>query len=80
MISVPSYEEVQIRPFRQTDTAYAGPTSIKRKAVEEVKRNIKGFVYLQKMSIHIEIVNDLISKVFLSAFKRFMKRRRLIRH
>ncbi|KAL0861558.1 hypothetical protein ABMA27_009065 [Loxostege sticticalis] len=76
MADLPSYAEA--KAFVHTGVDYAGPLRItltRRRGQHSQKAYICLFVCLVTKAIHIELVSELTSDAFLSAFKRFISRR-----
>ena len=75
----PSYRVTpQTKCFVETGVDYAGPlyvTTSKRRGVKSQKAYICIFICLATKAIHIELVSDLSTEMFLNAFKRFISRR-----
>lgn len=66
------------RPFTHCGVDYAGPVILregKRRNARNHKAYISIFVCFATKAVHIELVSDLISDAFLSAFRRFISRR-----
>lgn len=66
------------RPFTHCGVDYAGPVILregKRRNARNHKAYISIFVCFATKAVHIELVSDLTSDTFLSAFRRFISRR-----
>lgn len=66
------------RPFSKSGVDYCGPINIKEdrgRGKRSVKAYIALFVCLCTKAAHLELVSNLTSSAFLSAFKRFISRR-----
>lgn len=75
---LPSYRVQLNRPFLRSGVDYAGPIQVrasKGRGHSSYKGYICVFVCMVTRAIHIELVSDLTSQGFLSAFKRFVARR-----
>lgn len=76
--SLPSGRVTASRLFTQCGVDYAGPVIIcegQRRNARNRKAYIALFICFSTKGIHIELVSDLTSEVFLGAFKRFISRR-----
>jgi len=78
MADLPSTRVQQCRPFANVGMDYGGPFTIK----ESQRRNSKThkaylglFVCLSTKAVHLEVVTDLTTEVFLASFDRFVARR-----
>lgn len=80
MGQLPAARVSACRPFIQSGVDYAGPISL-RTSKGRGHRSYKGYICLfvrvcmATRAIHIEVVSDMTSQGFLSAFKRFVARR-----
>ncbi|XP_018393051.1 PREDICTED: uncharacterized protein LOC108772093 [Cyphomyrmex costatus] len=66
------------RPFSHCGVDYAGPLSLregKRRNARIHKSYVSLFVCFATKAVHLELVSDLTSKAFITAFKRFISRR-----
>ena len=83
MGNLPSERVTFDRPFLATGIDYCGPVFIKEKKLRNtktIKAYVAIFVCLATKAVHIELVSDLTTKVFLAALKRFFARRGRARH
>ncbi|CAK1591284.1 unnamed protein product [Parnassius mnemosyne] len=66
------------RPFLHSGVDFAGPINVrmsKGRGNKSYKGYISLFVYMATKAIHLELINDLTSDVFIAGFKRFVARR-----
>lgn len=78
MGELPAYRLQEAIPFTFTGVDYAGFFDIitsQRRNVPYVKRYIAVFVCLTTRAVHLEVVSDLTTILFVKAFKRFISRR-----
>ncbi|XP_059050490.1 uncharacterized protein LOC131845442 [Achroia grisella] len=78
MGQLPSSRVTPTRPFKHSGVDYAGPIQIrttKGRGFGSYKGYICLFVCMVTRAVHIEVVSDLTSEGFLSAYKRFVARR-----
>ncbi|XP_061729202.1 uncharacterized protein LOC133534129 [Cydia pomonella] len=78
MGDLPPIRVSQVKAFVHTAVDYGGPfyiTHIRRRGVKSHKAYICLFVCLTTKAIHLELVSDLSTDLFLAAFKRFISRR-----
>lgn len=78
MGNLPACRVSQCKPFLQSGVDYAGPISItmaRRRKPVVLKAYICLFVCLSTKAIHIELVSELSTAMFLAAFRRFISRR-----
>jgi len=78
MGSLPVNRVTVSRPFSHCGVDYAGPVMIregKRRNARNSKAYISIFVCFATKAVHIELVSDLTSDAFISAFRRFISRR-----
>lgn len=78
MADLPSYRVSEAKAFTHTGVDYAGPIRItlsRRRGQHALKSYICLFVCMVTKAVHIELVSDLTSDIFLAAFKRFISRR-----
>lgn len=78
MGDLPSVRVTQVKPFERCGVDYAGPvfvTLTRRRGQRSQKAYICLFVCLSTKAVHIELVSDLSTEMFLAAFKRFLARR-----
>lgn len=78
MGDLPSIRVTQVKSFVHTAVDYAGPfyiTHIRHRGVKSHKAYICLFVCLTTKALHLELVSDLSTDLFLAAFKRFISRR-----
>lgn len=78
MGQLPPPRVVPARPFLNSGLDYAGPITIKtwkRRAARSYKGYLTVFVCLVTSAIHIEVVTDYTTEVFIAAYKRFTGRR-----
>ncbi|XP_060804637.1 uncharacterized protein LOC106135320 [Amyelois transitella] len=83
MGQLPSCRVTPLKPFLQTGVDYAGPINIrvsKGRGNRSYKGYISLFVCMVTRAVHIEVVSDLTSQGFLSAFRRFVARRGRCNH
>jgi hypothetical protein len=74
----PTAASYSARPFYNCGVEYAGPFLIHQgspRSKKQVKCYAALFVCLATRVLHIELVSDLITSVFLAAFRRFISRR-----
>lgn len=80
MAPLPSVRVTPARPFSRTGLDYAGPFQMrttKGRGHKAYKGYVCVFVCLVTRGVHLEVVLDLTSQAFLSAFRRFTARRGL---
>ncbi|XP_063972042.1 uncharacterized protein LOC135159909 [Diachasmimorpha longicaudata] len=80
MGSLPATRVTESRPFNNVGIDYCGPFFIKEKKFRNrarIKVWVAVFVCLAVKAVHLEIVSDLTTEAFLSAFRRFIGRRGL---
>ena len=78
MADLPDFRKNALPPFAHTGLDYAGPLLVKSRrdsTSPAEKRWIALFTCGSTRGIHLEIVNDLSTEEFLSAFSRFTSRR-----
>lgn len=78
MGDLPSIRVSQVKSFVHTAVDYAGHfyvTHIRKRGVKSHKAYICLFVCLTTKALHLELVSDLSTDLFLAAFKRFISRR-----
>ena len=78
MGNLPEFRVTQCKPFSKCGVDYAGPlfvTLSRRRGIKSQKAYICLFVCLVTKALHIELVSDLSTDLFLLAFKRFISRR-----
>lgn len=78
MGDLPAIRVSQVKSFVHTAVDYAGSffiTHIRRRGVKSHKAYICLFVCCTTKALHLELVSDLSSELFLAAFKRFICRR-----
>ncbi|KAJ0169355.1 hypothetical protein K1T71_015239 [Dendrolimus kikuchii] len=78
MGQLPAVRVTPARPFKSSGVDYAGPINIrttKGRGHHAYKGYICLFVCMVSKAVHIELVSDLTSQGFLTAFKRFVARR-----
>lgn len=78
MGDLPAIRVSQVKAFVYTAVDYAGPffiTHIRGRGVKSHKAYICLFVCLTSKALHLELVTDLSTDLFLAAFKRFIARR-----
>lgn len=78
MADLPPVRICDTKAFTNTGVDYAGPIKItltRRRGVRSQKAYICLFICLVTKAIHIELVTELSTDAFISAFKRFISRR-----
>ncbi|XP_039275967.1 uncharacterized protein LOC120349603 [Nilaparvata lugens] len=78
MGDLPACRVLQSEPFGQCGVDYGGPVRItmaRRRNPLILKAYICLFVCMSTKAVHIELVSDLSTPMFLSAFRRFLSRR-----
>ncbi|XP_018407396.1 PREDICTED: uncharacterized protein LOC108783347 [Cyphomyrmex costatus] len=78
MSSLPSSRITVSWPFSYCGVDYAGPLTLregKRRNARTHKAYIAMFVCFATKAVHVELVSDLTTDTFLTAFKRFISRR-----
>lgn len=77
MGQLPQYRVQCTRPFAVTGVDFAGPIIIRSgvRRVTGIKAWIALFVCFSTRAVHLEVVEDLSSKAFVAALRRFMSRR-----
>lgn len=78
MGALPGERVTVSKPFAHCGVDYAGPVILregKRRNARNHKAYISIFVCFATKAVHIELVSDLTSEAFLSAFRRFISRR-----
>lgn len=83
MGNLPKSRVEPARPFLTSGVDYAGPIYIKEcrgRSKRKVKAYICIFVCFSTKAVHLELVSDLSSVVFLNALKRFISRRGHVYH
>lgn len=78
MGDLPIFRVSEVKAFVHTAVDYAGPfyiTHIRKRGIKSQKAYICLFVCLTTKALHLELVSDLSSDLFLAAFKRFISRR-----
>lgn len=75
MGDLPAVRVTPSRAFNHTGIDYAGPFNIKLSRNKSSKAYLCIFVYMATKAIHLELVSDLTTKMFLNALKRFISRR-----
>lgn len=78
MGNLPEYRVKMSRPFSRCGVDYAGPISLrvsKGRGCRSYKGYICLFICMATRAIHLEVVSDMTTEGFLSAFKRFVARR-----
>ncbi|XP_018364357.1 PREDICTED: uncharacterized protein LOC108762053 [Trachymyrmex cornetzi] len=75
MGDLPACRITPSRAFKHTGVDYAGPFNIKISRNKSGKAYLCLFVCLATKAIHLELVSDLTSEMFLNALKRFISRR-----
>lgn len=78
MGDLPAIRVSQVKSFVYTAVDYAGPffiTHIRHRGVKSHKAYVCLFVCLTSKALHLELVSDLSTDLFLAAFKRFIARR-----
>lgn len=78
MGDLPDFRVSQAKAFVNTAVDYCGPfyiTHIRKRGIKSHKAYICVFVCLTTKAVHLELVSDLSSDLFLAAFKRFISRR-----
>lgn len=78
MGDLPSFRVSKAKVFEFTSVDYAGPffiTHLRRRGVKSQKAYICLFCCLTTKAVHLELVSDLSSDLFLAAFNRFICRR-----
>lgn len=77
MAPLPRQRVQHTRPFSVTGVDFAGPLMIRSgiRRVVGIKAWIAVFVCFVTRAIHLEVVEDLTSKAFIAALRRFMSRR-----
>ncbi|KAL0818485.1 hypothetical protein ABMA28_008940 [Loxostege sticticalis] len=80
MGQLPATRVTPSRPFKCCGIDYAGPINVrttKGRGYKSYKGYICIFICMATRAIHLEVVSDLTTEGFLSAFKRFVARRGL---
>lgn len=83
MGSLPRDRVNPARPFEKTGIDYCGPFDIKQSSKRSSvisKGYVALFVCFATKAVHIEVVSDLSTESFISAFKRFIFRRGIPSH
>jgi len=75
MGDLPACRITPSRAFKHTGVDYAGPFSIKISRNKSSKAYVCLFVCMATKAIHLELVSDLTTEMFLNALKRFVSRR-----
>lgn len=78
MGDLPGARTCQVRPFSNVGIDYAGPIMIKesrRRNARSSKGYLAIFVCMAVKAVHIEVVTDLSTAVFIAALHRFVSRR-----
>ncbi|XP_033363018.1 uncharacterized protein LOC117241148 [Bombus vosnesenskii] len=78
MSNLPEARVTESRPFTNVGLDYCGPFHIKEKRDRnrrQIKVYVAIFVCLAIKAVHIELVDDLTSEVFIAALRRFIARR-----
>lgn len=78
MSDLPSIRVNRARPFENVGLDYAGPVNIKQSRIRRTlitKGYICVFVCMATKALHLELVSNMTTKTFLSAFHRFTARR-----
>ncbi|XP_018374531.1 PREDICTED: uncharacterized protein LOC108768562 [Trachymyrmex cornetzi] len=75
MGDLPACRITPSRAFKHTGVDYAGPFNIKISRNKSGKAYLCLFVCLATKAIHLELVSDLTTEMFLNALKRFISRR-----
>lgn len=74
---LPASRVTPSRAFRHAGVDYAGPFNVKLSRNKSSKAYICLFVYIATKAVHLELVSDLTTKIFLNALKRFVSRRKI---
>ena len=83
MGNLPAARTAPARPFTNAGVDYAGPFQIramKGRGHKSYKGYIALFVCFSTRAVHLEVVEDLQSDTFISAFRRFVGRRGVCRN
>ena len=83
MANLPKQRITPSRAFENTGTDYAGPFSIIGKGGRHkvyIKAYVCIFVCFATKAVHLEVVSDLTSQIFLAALTRFISRRAIPAH
>ena len=78
MGNLPEFRVNQVKSFVHTGVDYIGPffvSHLRRRGIKSQKAYICLFICLTTKALHLELVTDLTSDLFLAAFKRFISRR-----
>lgn len=78
MGNLPSFRISQIKPFSRTGVDLAGPFQVKAAMIRKIKVTkayICIFVCMVTTAVHIELVSDLSTPLFIAALDRFIGRR-----
>lgn len=78
MADLPASRVIQARPFHRVGLDFSGPFMIKYRAgrgQKSFKSYVCIFVCFVVKAVHLEVVEDLSTKAFLSALRRFVARR-----
>ncbi|CAI6372092.1 unnamed protein product [Macrosiphum euphorbiae] len=78
MGNLPSFRISQIKPFCRTGVDFTGPFQVKAAMIRKInvtKAYICIFVCMVTTAVHIELVSDLSTPLFIAALDRFIGRR-----
>ena len=78
MGNLPTPRVTEAKPFTHAGVDYAGPFHItwsRRRGAKSQKAYLCLFICLCTKALHLELVSDLTTDMFLAAFKRFLSRR-----
>ncbi|XP_008186006.1 uncharacterized protein LOC103310227 [Acyrthosiphon pisum] len=78
MGNLPSFRISQIKPFSRTGVNFAGPFQVIAAMIRKIKVTkayIYIFVRMVTTAVHIELVSDLSTQLFIAALDRFIGRR-----
>lgn len=78
MGDLPSYRVSQLKPFSRVGVDFAGPFDVKAAMLRKIKITkayICIFICMATTAIHIELVSDLSTSLFIAALNRFISRR-----
>jgi hypothetical protein len=72
--SLPSFQVSDEPPFTNIDIDYAGPLFV-NESDETIKSYVCLFTCASTRAVHLELLKDLSTNMFLTAFRRFVRRR-----
>jgi hypothetical protein len=78
MAPLPSHRVQQLKPFQCVGVDFAGPfavTQIRRREAKSTKVYLCLFVCFTTKAVHLELVSNLSTEVFLASLRRFIARR-----